>query len=267
MTNINEFTEERICTYKDETYSLRDNGAVMRHSKTEKRKRKLDDEWTFGTTINEKGYPCIAQQVIHRIVATAFLGEPPSKSHVVDHINTNRQDNRPSNLRWVTRLENIILNPITCKKIEGLTGMKIEDVLKDITVLHSFNLPPNISWMRTVNQKESDSCLENLTKWANQNSPKNVSVDGSLGEWVFRTRRNIFKYEYPEGFEKSDGTKPDIIMSLSPNAAQDKTRWRIPAEFPCCPSEITETPLQDYFEKLKKGKIFSKTKQYSSSVA
>lgn len=164
MTTINDFTEEKICTYKDETYSVRDNGAVMRHSKPEKRKRKLDDEWTFGTSINEKGYPCIAQQVIHRIVATAFLGDPPSKSHVVDHINTNRQDNRPLNLRWVTRLENIILNPITCKKIKGLTGMEIEDVLKDITVLHNFNLPPNISWMRAVNRKESESCLENLTK-------------------------------------------------------------------------------------------------------
>lgn len=117
-----------------------------------------------------------------------------------------------------------------------------------------------------VNQKESESCLENLTKWANQNSYKNVSAGGSLGEWVYRTRKNIFKYEYPEGFEKPDGTKPDIIMSLSPNAAQDKTRWRIPAEFPCCPTELTETPLQDYFENLKQGKIFSKTKQYSSSV-
>ena len=117
-----------------------------------------------------------------------------------------------------------------------------------------------------VNQKESESCLENLTKWANQNSYKNVSAGGSLGEWVYRTRKNIFKYEYPEGFEKLDGTKPDIIMSLSPNAAQDKTRWRIPAEFPCCPTEVTETPLQDYFENLKQGKIFSKTKQCSSSV-
>ena len=117
-----------------------------------------------------------------------------------------------------------------------------------------------------VNQKESESCLENLTKWANQNSYKNVSAGGSLGEWVYRTRKNIFKYEYPEGFEKPDGTKPDIIMSLSPNAAQDKTRWRIPAEFPCCPTELTETPLQDYFENLKQGKIFCRNKQYSSSV-
>lgn len=117
-----------------------------------------------------------------------------------------------------------------------------------------------------VNQRESDFCLENLTKWANQNSPKNVSAGGSLGEWVYRTRKNIFRYEYPEGFEKSDGTKPDIIMSLSSNAAQDKTKWRIPTEFPCCPAELTETPLQDYFENLKQGKIFCRNKQYSSSV-
>ena len=50
-------------------------------------------------------------------MATAFHGEPPTKEHVVDHIDTNKQNNRPENLRWVTRLENILLNPITAKRI------------------------------------------------------------------------------------------------------------------------------------------------------
>ena len=49
FTNIDDFHEEKICTYKNETYSVRDNGAVLRHSGNSKRKRKIDDIWTFGT--------------------------------------------------------------------------------------------------------------------------------------------------------------------------------------------------------------------------
>lgn len=266
MENINIFNKETTCIYKGEFYSVRDNGSILRHPKENHRKRKYDDEWTFGTTINEKGYPCIGSEVIHRIVATAFLGNPPSKNHVVDHINTNRQDNRPSNLRWVTRLENIILNPITCKKIEKLTGMKIEDILKNIDILHEYSLPPNLAWMRRVTQAESDSCFENLTKWAKSDSNCNSNFNGDLGEWIFKTRKNIFAYEYPKGFEKEDGTKPDVIKSLSPFAAQYKSHWKIPAEFPCCPTEITSEPLKIYLEKLLPGKIFCRTQKYTSLV-
>ncbi|WP_294143305.1 HNH endonuclease signature motif containing protein [uncultured Sanguibacteroides sp.] len=33
--------------------------------------------------------------------------------YVVDHIDTNRQNNRIENLRWLTKLENVLLNPIS----------------------------------------------------------------------------------------------------------------------------------------------------------
>jgi len=102
---------------------------------------------------------------IHRIVAMAFHGEPPTSQHVVDHIDTNRQNNRPENLRWVTRFENILLNPITCKKIELLCSCPIEEVLKDISILQKQSLPPEISWMRTVSQKEADESLECWLNW------------------------------------------------------------------------------------------------------
>jgi len=59
---------------------------------------------------------------IHRIVATAFHGEPPNPQYVIDHIDTNRRNNRAENLRWVTRLENVLLNPVTRNKIEFLCG-------------------------------------------------------------------------------------------------------------------------------------------------
>ena len=136
---INEYREEKICTYENENFSVRDNGAVCRHSKSEGRKRKLDNRWTFGTTDNNTGYMMIAGIRVHRIVATAFHGEPPAKDYVVDHINTNKQDNRPENLRWITKLENIILNPITCKKIMYLTGKPIDYVLQHIDILQNLN--------------------------------------------------------------------------------------------------------------------------------
>ena len=55
FTNIDDFHEEKTCTYKNETYSVRDNGAVLRHCGNSERKRKIDDIWTFGT-LDDKGF-------------------------------------------------------------------------------------------------------------------------------------------------------------------------------------------------------------------
>jgi hypothetical protein len=114
---INDFNQVIDCIYKNERYSVRDNGGVFRHPVVGKRARPNDNQWTFGKVNQDSGYMVIASVPIHRIVATAFHGEPPSLGHVVDHIDTNKQNNRQENLRWVTRLENILLNPITAKRI------------------------------------------------------------------------------------------------------------------------------------------------------
>lgn len=53
------------------------------------------------TTIDRKHYN------VHRLVAAAFHGPCPEGMEV-DHINSVRHDNRPENLRYVTRQENLV---------------------------------------------------------------------------------------------------------------------------------------------------------------
>lgn len=43
---------------------------------------------------------------VHRLVALAFLGAPPSESSVVNHINLNKRDNSLENLEWCSVQEN-----------------------------------------------------------------------------------------------------------------------------------------------------------------
>lgn len=67
----------------------------------------------------QNGYTAIAfhhkrktkQELLHRVVAAAFLGGY-HEGLEIDHINTIRTDNRLINLRWVTRKENH-LNPLS----------------------------------------------------------------------------------------------------------------------------------------------------------
>ncbi|HOW28223.1 MAG TPA: HNH endonuclease signature motif containing protein [Elusimicrobiota bacterium] len=244
MTNadVNDFNEEKICVYKNEKYSVRDNGAVLRHSKSGGKNRKNDNVWTFGD-VKPTGYVEIGIARIHRIVATAFHGEPPTSQHVVDHIDTNRQNNRPDNVRWVTRLENILLNPITCKKIELLCGCPIEEILKDITILQKHSLPPEISWMSTVSQKEAAESLEHWLKWAEQPKRSNPNKFIRVGsEWLAKSKTR--------GAAQKAGHRA----------------FRKPVEFLYCPQIKGGNPLESYFNNIKAGDIFYKEEAYEHKI-
>ena len=181
MPDIDNFTREVECIYKDERYAVRDNGAVFRYPREGKRPRKYDNFWTFGKPNVVHGYMEIASVRIHIIVATAFLGPKPTKEHVVDHIDTNRRNNRVENLRWVTRLENILDNSITRKRIILRCG-SIEAFLANPSMLRENELPPDLRWMRTVTNAEAQVSKKRFLEWAESDKePSGVSLDA----WVF----------------------------------------------------------------------------------
>lgn len=251
MISLDDFEQEAKCLYKDECYSVRDNGAVLRHSPINKRTRPTDNNWTFGKLNIKTGYLEIASVRVHRIVATAFHGEPPTKEHVVDHIDTNKQNNRPDNLRWLTRLENILLNPITARRIELVCG-SVEAFLADPSKFRNKFQAPNYDWMCTVSVQEAQASKARLLAWAESDTPLQ---GGTLGQWIHN--RSLPKVQIEVELE--------FINSLTPNAVQKVRNWKTPTEFPCCPQENTVNPITAYATNLNVGDVFSRN-QYTSSI-
>ncbi len=264
------------CDYKEEHYSVRDNGAIMRHPKNG-RVRPSDNKWTYGKKNEKNGYMFFNSSVrIHQVVCTAFHDKPQSPDLVVDHIDTNRCNNRPENLRWVTRLENALNNPITRKRIELCCG-SIESFLEDPSRLTS-NADPNFSWMRTVTPQEAANCKENLTRWAQQDiQSKPRNVPSHVNDMIFNKQdfkvpeswNSHWEQENPQqGYNpmknnfdpEFSNTEPDLTQALTPNALQ--VNWKTPSYFPFCPQEQGST-LEDYYNNLKVGETFANN-QYNN---
>ncbi len=148
------FEIEKTCEYRGEIYHVRNNGAIYRSRNLNKRKRPLDEKWTFGNPSSQSGYMNISSETVHRIVATAFHGQPPTIKHVVDHIDTNKRNNRPENLRWLTQIENLLLNHTTLSRLIFSYG-SIDNFFNDPSKPLNGRLDSNFDWMRTVSKEES----------------------------------------------------------------------------------------------------------------
>ena len=268
-----DYTREVECDYRNEHYSVRDNGSVMRHGKLYGTKRKLDWIWTFGK-VNAQGYLQLRSEMVHRIVATAYHGIPPSDDYVVDHIDTNRQNNRPTNLRWLTRLENILNNPITLSKIIFCCG-SIDEFLKNPSVMCRES--SDYSWMRTVTAEEAKNALDNLMRlsdlslggkerydaWvshklkprlldiiqSNQLSSIHIKSHSEYGSrYGFEFPRFVYRLEN-SGFE---GLR---YFSDSNNANALQCSWGTECKFLLCPPNYGAT-LKDYYDELEMDSVF-----------
>ena len=280
--NINDFNEEKSCEYKDRKYLVRDNGAILRFPKEGCRASKYDNVWTFGIKDEKTGYMILAGNIrVHQVVCTAFHGPEPEPHMVVDHIDTNRCNNRPENLRWLTRIENALNNPVTRKKIAYLCGGSIETFLENPAILRGLALSSDVSWMKTVTKEQAAACKKHMERWAEEDS-KQESTGKGIGDWVFdddkpaKTNSNRPQYAGPykswaehkaaveemnrREYEKQYGLKD----SLTPGAKQFE--WKTPAEFLSCPQEGEERTLQAYLNNLLPGKAFCHTQYGTSSV-
>lgn len=94
LVDVNDFEKQIDDVYfKNEKYSIRNNGAVLRHSKIKSNPKLLDNIWIFGRVNSKNGYMYLSDLGIHRLICFTFHGEPPTSQQVVDHIDTNRQNN------------------------------------------------------------------------------------------------------------------------------------------------------------------------------
>lgn len=227
MLEIDEYDEMRICSYRGETYSVRDNGAIMRHQQDGKKKRPNDNKWTFGIK-KKDGYVHFCGIGVHRIVATAFYGNPPTEEYVCDHYDTNRQNNRPENLRWVTKLENILNNPYTNEKITRICG-SIENFLKEPEKYkYLLNMHNTYSWMGAVTKEEAKKSLERLDKWLAMPymalrkgydiTRKNISTTNSLA----KNEMPVLAVEHTENNGGKKITWDDIKRDLAIPPSYDK---------------------------------------------
>lgn len=247
---VDEFDKERECRYEDERYSVRDNGAVLRHHREGKHRRATDGLWTFGKENNENPYLHIAGVRVHRIVATAFHGDPPDPKYVVDHIDSNCRNNRPENLRWLTRLENALKNPVTRKKIEFLCG-SIDAFLKNPSMLNDLVGEPSFAWMRAVTPEEAENTLKRMSLWSNINDPAGTSYGRVEPRGSFEKRA----FQPLQKWEAGLGREPGLEFASTPWCA--KYCWDADVHFPCCPSTIGGSPVADYFNNLRPGSLFA----------
>lgn len=266
--NIDDYTKEQPCEYNERMYIARDNGAIMRLPRDGARLSKWDNVWTFGTKNKDNGYMIFTGNVrVHQVVCTAFHGPMPEPNMVVDHIDTNRCNNRPENLRWVTRLENALNNPITRQRIINCCG-SIEAFIKNPSLLRERATDPNTKWMRRVTKEEADACLKNLERWAAEDAQREVKGNGKgngVGEWVFKQQfdSEMFSRYKPWAQRKLEieaetrrffQEQKALKASLTTNARQ--LNWVTPSEFLMCPQEGT---LSDYLSNIELDKTFCRT--------
>lgn len=282
------FDREMRCEYKGRVYCVRDNGSVMRLPKDGGRTTPADYVWTFGSKNPENGYMIFTGNVrVHQIVCTAFHGPAPEPHMIVDHINCNRCDNRPANLRWITREDNTFDNPVTAKKMAYYFDSvdQARGLLRDNPEAFRWVLDKQTAdtvWMRPVSKEEAANLEKRNKHWVQQGQT-GPTPGSTAGEWMFTepifSEEEVAEAKEANGWWKIQHLPPsgysrDVMNdvrfvdeyalkeSLTPGASQ--LNWKTPNAFPLCPISGERT-LATYLENLYPGARFSENRYGTGS--
>ena len=126
----------------------RENSHTAKAGRILKKRQNIQDYFRIGLNGDDGK---IKDRFVHRLVALAFLGNPPTEKHQVGHNDGSKTNNHYTNLRWVTVKENSedrIIHGTDCKGDKNPKAkLSIEDVkriredyangIKNITQLSS----------------------------------------------------------------------------------------------------------------------------------
>ena len=138
-------------------YEISDMGRIKGLGFKKDKSSKRFKKGLLQVSINKSGYQSVnltdrsskvKTHLVHQLVAKHFVNNP-NNYNIVDHINTNKADNRHFNLKWVTQLENInndktkgkmIIPVIVLDKNGSIisNGLGIVETAKNIGVSNDF---------------------------------------------------------------------------------------------------------------------------------
>ncbi len=250
---IDNYGSEKEIEYEGEIYLVRDNGAVFRKHKPDRRSSSFDEAWTFGTLRQQGQYLCVGSAYVHRIVAFAFHGAPPSRQYVVDHIDTDKTNNRIENLRWITKLDNVLRHPGVRRRIESAYG-SLDKFYEDPSTAVN-ELDSSFAWLKSVSKEDAQKSRDQLQEWAKS--------DGFIKNGVLKNRLHGNLQASPPIRPPLPAPVPEY-ESLTPMVIQ--RNWKTPAEFPCCPKDIGQDSLKEYVKNLSIDTVFSRDRYKESLV-
>ncbi|MCL2522875.1 MAG: HNH endonuclease [Erysipelotrichales bacterium] len=134
----------------------------------------MDNQWTFGWTNKQTGYLELAGSSIHRLVAYAFHGNPLTDDYVVHHIDGDRQNNKLENLKWISRLESILMDQIVLSIVIHFCG-SIEVFKENSLKLFADLVLYNFEHF-SISKEEAMLKLGHLKNWAFTNSEKAKAI-------------------------------------------------------------------------------------------
>ena len=92
----------------EEYYTITEDGRVWSKIKNRWLRPVMNDYgYVFYSISKGMGEDRVVGAFAHTLVALKYIGSPPSEKHEIDHIDGNKRNNHYSNLRWVTKSENI----------------------------------------------------------------------------------------------------------------------------------------------------------------